>query len=217
LRSKIALTIVSVTIIILSVQTPVTADIYLAKSDTGNLLITNSPDHRMASETFRLITGSESKTGYDIPTAAQLKSIVDAASEHHTVPDELIYAVIEVESDGETRARSHDGALGLMQLMPQTAEYLGVDDPLDPKQNIFGGTKYLNRMLARFDGDLDRALAAYNAGPTAVDRHGGIPPYDETRQFVQRVQRRFDHFKAKDDMIYTYRDEQGVLHVTNIH
>jgi hypothetical protein len=217
MRLKIGLTLVFVCAMLVTIQAPVDADIYLARSDTGNLLLTNSPDHRMASETFKLITHSETKTSYDIPTATQLKSIVDSASEHHTVPEELIYAVIEVESDGETRARSHEGALGLMQLMPQTADYLGVSDPLNPRENIFGGTKYLNSMLARFDGDLDRALAAYNAGPTAVQRHGGIPPFEETRQFVRRVQRRFEHFKAKDDMIYTYRDEQGVLHVTNIH
>ena len=99
---------------------------------------------------------------------------------------ELLEAVIAAESSGNPRAVSRKGALGLMQLMPDTARVVGVSDPLDPQQNIKGGARYLRRMLDRF-GDLRQALAAYNAGPTTVERHGGVPPISETEAYVDRI------------------------------
>ncbi|MFP4244043.1 MAG: lytic transglycosylase domain-containing protein [Ectothiorhodospira sp.] len=100
---------------------------------------------------------------------------------------QLIRAMITVESCFDRFAVSRVGAQGLMQLMPATAEQLGVDDPFDPRQNIRGGTAYLAGMLERFGNDTRLALAAYNAGPGAVEQHGGIPPYRETRHYVTRV------------------------------
>jgi len=98
----------------------------------------------------------------------------------------LVQAVIQAESGGDPKAVSQAGAMGLMQLMPETAHDMGVADPFDPAQNVAGGTRYLQQMLDRF-GNVPEALAAYNAGPGAVEKHGGIPPYTETRHYVQRV------------------------------
>jgi soluble lytic murein transglycosylase-like protein len=99
----------------------------------------------------------------------------------------LVLAVIQVESGFDARAVSRKGAQGLMQLMPDTARLLRVPDPFDPRENIRGGTSYLRQMLDLFDERLELALAAYNAGPGAVRRHGGIPPFEETREYVRRV------------------------------
>ena len=104
----------------------------------------------------------------------------------HDVPPALVKAVIAAESLFDADAVSHKGAQGLMQLMPKTASKLGVADPFSADQNVSGGVRYLREMLDRY-GDMQRALAAYNAGPTAVDRYQGIPPYPETRAYVRRV------------------------------
>lgn len=114
--------------------------------------------------------------------------LVEEHSVRHGIDPRLVLAVIEVESAYRPDARSHKGAMGLMQLMPSTAAGLDVDDPYDPDQNLRGGTAYLARMLDRF-GSVELALAAYNAGPEAVARYDGVPPYRETRDYVRRVLR----------------------------
>ena len=112
---------------------------------------------------------------------------IEAAASRHNLDPNLVRAVVRVESNYRHDAVSHAGAMGLMQLMPRTAESLGVTDPFDIRQNLDGGTRYLRRMLDMFDGDISLALAAYNAGAGAVRRHGGIPPFRETQNHVPRV------------------------------
>ena len=116
-----------------------------------------------------------------------MKRMVDAASTRYGVDRRLVIAVSRAESAFRSDVTSPAGARGLMQLMPATAAGLGVTDTSDPWQNLAGGTKYLRQLLDRFDGDATKAVAAYNAGPGAVERAGGVPPYAETRTYVARV------------------------------
>ncbi len=111
---------------------------------------------------------------------------IDAGARHAGLDPALVAAVVQAESGGNPNARSAAGAQGAMQLMPDTARALGVVDPYDPMQNVRGGADYLRSLLDRF-GDLKSAIAAYNAGPGAVARYGGIPPYEQTRVYVDRV------------------------------
>ncbi len=120
------------------------------------------------------------------PRYRKYDGLIGVAAQQHRMPPALIKAVIAAESRFDPAAVSRKGALGLMQLMPQTAAALGIRDPLQPGENVDGGVRYLRAMYERY-GDLPRALAAYNAGPEAVDRYRGIPPYAETRDYVRRV------------------------------
>ena len=116
------------------------------------------------------------------------EALVREAADRHHVDPALVRAVIETESNWNAGAMSHKGAMGLMQLIPTTAQRFGVNDAFNPKQNVDAGVRYLKRLLERYNGNLDLALAAYNAGEGAVDRAHGIPSYRETRNYVQRVQ-----------------------------
>ncbi len=116
-----------------------------------------------------------------------LDQIIEEAAAAHGVSAHLVRAVVEAESGFDPWSVSPAGAQGLMQLMPDTAALMGVDDRLDPRQNVFGGAKYLSQLLDRFDGDVALALAGYNAGPAKVARYRGIPPYRETRGYVTRI------------------------------
>ncbi|MCG9697934.1 lytic transglycosylase domain-containing protein [Shewanella sp. Isolate11] len=119
--------------------------------------------------------------------SADYDELIGRAAKNHQLDPALIRAVIHAESAFNVFALSRTGAMGLMQLMPETAKAMGVKDPYRPDQNIEGGARYLAKLLARFDGDLDLACAAYNAGPTRVAQYQGIPPYPETQAYVKRV------------------------------
>lgn len=122
-----------------------------------------------------------------LQTTASLEQIFDEAARTYNVPKNLIKAIAKAESDFRPDATSKAGAQGIMQLMPATARELGVTDAYDPYQNIMGGTKYISQMLAKYDGNVSLALAAYNAGSNNVAKYGGIPPFKETQNYVVKV------------------------------
>jgi soluble lytic murein transglycosylase-like protein len=129
------------------------------------------------------------------PSNADVRSLLSDAGAQHDIDVELLASVVHAESDGRAHAVSRTGAQGLMQLMPGTAHNLGVKDSFEPAQNINGGTAYLDELLTRYHDNLALALAAYNAGPAAVDKYHGIPPYRETRAYVARVMNEFKRRK----------------------
>jgi soluble lytic murein transglycosylase-like protein len=126
-----------------------------------------------------------------------LKSLIDHAAAQTGVDPVLLESLVQAESDFNPKEVSHVGAMGLTQLMPGTAKSLGVTDPFDPAQNLLGGAKYLAQMLKQFGGDERLALAGYNAGPGAVKRFGGIPPYKETQHYVDRIMTRVTAMRGK--------------------
>jgi hypothetical protein len=130
------------------------------------------------------------------PVALNLDEVVNVASGHYRLDPDLVNSVIKAESGFNVRAVSPKGAQGLMQLMPGTASQLGVPNAFDPQANVEGGTKYLRELLERYNFDLVKALAAYNAGPQRVEQFGGVPPYYETRVYVARIVRDFNKKKA---------------------
>jgi soluble lytic murein transglycosylase-like protein len=131
------------------------------------------------------------------PLGSDLHQLAADAARRHGLEPDLVLAVVSVESAFRPAAVSPKGAQGLMQLMPGTARELGVADPFDPAANLDGGARYLSALIARYGGDVTKALAAYNAGPGAVDRHRGVPPYQETRAYVKKVLDRSNGSKKK--------------------
>jgi soluble lytic murein transglycosylase-like protein len=118
------------------------------------------------------------------------------AARLYTLPVALLRAVVHVESDFDPKVVSVDGAMGLMQLMPFTAQRMGVEDPFDPRQNILGGARFLRFLANQWNGDLVKTVASYNAGAGAVERYHGVPPYGETRRYVNRVLERYYAYRA---------------------
>jgi len=165
----------------LSIRTPVSADIYRYQDGNGVWHYTNVNTDRR----YKLYIRSYREEPKEFIKA--YNNIILQASKMFRVDPHLIKAVIKAESDFNHKAVSNKGAKGLMQLMPGTASDMAVENPLNPEENIFGGTRYLSQMLDRFNNDKTLALAAYNAGPEKVEYYKGVPPYPETKGFVQKV------------------------------
>jgi len=166
------------------------AQVYTRRNANGVVEATNVPDSSGFSLTYPGKGTLIHSRGFQRARAywSMYDHHVEEAAALHQVSPDLVRSVMAVESEFDQWAVSSKGARGLMQLMPPTARRLGVSDSFDARQNIFGGTQYLRILLDQFGGDVALALAAYNAGPNAVLRYGGIPPYRETRGYVQKVQ-----------------------------
>ena len=145
-------------------------------------------------ETLKVVPPADFKYQVQEPMSASkvdIQRMVTSACAKHNIDPKLVMAVIQQESNFNQNAISKAGAQGLMQLMPATAKSLGVTNAFNPEQNINGGVKYLKTLLDRFNGNKILALAAYNAGPNAVDKHNGIPPYKETQNYVRNILRNY--------------------------
>jgi soluble lytic murein transglycosylase len=169
--------------------TPAKADIYRYVDPEGVVHFSNTPPDVK----FELYLREAPKARTPLPLAASplgeewMSNYVDRYARAQNLPPALVRAIIKAESNGQRKAVSRKGAKGVMQLMPFTSKRLNVSDPFDPIENIEGGVRYIKELLAVFEGNLAYTIAAYNAGPAAVKRYGGIPPYAETRQYVRRV------------------------------
>lgn len=156
-----------------------------------------------------------------MPSSGALQGIVHRISSEHGVDPRLADAVVRVESGYDPTAVSRRGALGLMQLMPETVRRLAVEDPFDPEDNVRGGVREVARLLERYAGDLPLVLAAYNAGEGAVDRFGGVPPFAETRSYVSRVMtlytgRPYHLSGGRAVPVRMQRDAGGKVVITNV-
>ena len=186
---------------------PAFADIYTFKDERGVVHFTNikglDPRYKLLRrEGESPVPGSGNAARVYMPSQADIQrysSIVEKAARIYGVDKALVHAVISAESGYNPQAVSRTGARGLMQLMPETARRYGVADPFDPEENVRAGVRHLKELLAQFDGDVELAIAAYNAGPGAVVRAGNrVPPYPETERYVPRVMGRYHRLRLAE-------------------
>jgi soluble lytic murein transglycosylase-like protein len=188
---------------------------------------------RSAAEEVNHYLGEEAGTGREASgnfvrgkgfSPQEIDAAIDQAAARHNVDPNLVRAVIKVESNFNPNAVSRKGAMGLMQLMPQTARQLKVSNPFDPEQNVDAGVRHLKQLMENYGGDVKLTLAAYNAGQGAVMRSAGVPHFAETRNYVKRITQLYyggagpdSHFlqSPMHDPIHVQRDAQGVLHISN--
>jgi len=179
---------------------PVLADIYRYVTDDNVIHFSNAPADPRA--VLYLREGSREPPGEEAAPegpAAWVLEYAERYSRAHRLSPALVKAVIRAESNGDVRAVSPKGAQGAMQLMPFTSRRFRVADPFDPIENIEGGVKYLKELLGAFGGNVIHAVAAYNAGPAAVRKYGGVPPYQETRRYVKRVMDYYRRYLAQHE------------------
>ncbi len=168
--------------------TPAWANIYKKVGPDGRVSFTDTPTE----EGYRIYIR-------ETPDVLPWRTYAHVVAERLDLDPKLVRALIYVESGERPDAVSNKGAMGLMQLMPQTAKELGVSNPMRPRENVRGGVHYFSQMMERFGGDVKLALAAYNAGPSAVEKYGGIPPFKETQDFVRKVLNIYAKVKIGED------------------
>lgn len=194
--------------LLLCIPALASADIYRFIDENGVIHFTNTP---RGSGYRKVITERPEQTGESIDRIIQQKA------RKYDIEPSIVRALIKAESNWDIHAVSEKGAIGLMQLMPATAQELKIKNPFDPAQNIEGGTRYLRMLLDRFSGDMELALAAYNAGPAAVEKSGGIPSFSETRKFVRSV---IPSFRSKSEnretRIHKITHDDGTIVYTNV-
>ncbi len=162
-----------------------------------------------------LLTALSALAAGGVDLRALYASKIEAAAKYHNIPVDFLHAVIRFESNYDMSAVSAKGAIGLMQLMPATAVRYGVRDIYDPVQNLEGGCRYLKDLMKLYNNDTKMVLAAYNAGQEAVRKYGRIPPYPETRAYIQRIMSAYRKPTIGNSKIYTFRDKNGRWVATN--
>jgi soluble lytic murein transglycosylase len=193
-RGKIkymGITICYTLILLFSAALTAYGDIYRYIDENGVMHFTNTPTS--SNQNFKLFLREKQKTNLRYSTK-KYDNIIADASQQYGVAFPLLKAIIKAESGFDPRAVSKKGAKGLMQIMPQNFKLLGIKDPFDPSQNIHAGARYFKQMYDRF-GKLALSLAAYNAGPKAVERYKTVPPYEETEEYVKRVLKFYHSYK----------------------
>jgi soluble lytic murein transglycosylase-like protein len=187
MTARLILSITAICATALAIPAPADAQIYAWRDAAGHLVMSDRPKDPSA-RTFAVArTGLRSTRPLVSRKAAAYETLIETHATAQAVSPDLVRAVIQAESAFNPHARSHKGAMGLMQLMPATATEYGVLDAFNPAENIRAGVAYLKQLLVRFSHNVELALAAYNAGPTAVEKYGKVPPYKETRNYVAKI------------------------------
>lgn len=155
---------------------------FVSMNNSTNRTIPSQMPYSMAQPQIETTMAPEVSGG-----TSDVNQLIQKAATYHGVDENLVRSVVQAESNFDADVTSHAGAQGLMQLMPATAQGLGVTNPFDPEENLMGGTKYLKQMLDRYDGNEKLALAAYNAGPGNVDKYSGVPPFRETQNYITKI------------------------------
>ena len=210
-----------------SLSRPIWADdIVTVTDESGRKIFINTSETRAKGEWVTSVP-PPAKAGRATLPPPEISHLVEQTASRLQVDPQLVHAIIKVESEYDSKAVSSKGAMGLMQLIPETAQRFGVENPFNPKENIEGGVSYLKHLLDLFGGDLPLSLAAYNAGEGAVQRSGGIPSFAETQDYVRKVTNIYQSGspqtgtnaagnKPQASPIIRYVDERGVVHYTNV-